>query len=1011
MRVELGLAWGPMRHRPASWLLLALGLAIAAALPVIAAGLRAESTVAAVQQTVAGLSDGRRTVLAVTGRDLRGADLQRANTLVDDGFATAGLGPAERVLAFRPLNAGGADFGLAAVDRLDHTVRLTSGRLPQRCTPTDCEVVAVIASGDSKASQAARTRALAGLGVRATGTATLADQRLPGTGLVTTAQPLLLGSDPDALGELETLTLFGRNRAWLAALDPAAVTARGVPAFTADLARITEDVNAVGGPLSLTWPDAEVTAAAQRAAAAADRFSVLGAGAGVLQLGFALVVAAGMRRRQQLTRRLLSRRGASAPQITLVMAIQPVVAVAAGLILGTVLAAAVVTVRARGLPAGGVGSGGLAVAAAGPTLLGIGVGAVALSLAMSRWPEEAARLTRVVFDLTLVAAAGAAGWLYVISARTPGSPLAASLIVGLALLSGLLAARLWRPAVAGLARLARTRGPVWQLALMAGRRRPLLPMVTAGFLAAACCSVVFAGGFQQCLRQSALDQAAALVPLDVRVSPSAQVAAPLAVLDPAPLAGVAPGVAVHPVVTSPVTAFAGSTSALALPLVGLDPAVLPQLHEYGATTGAQVPAGALAAQLAVPTPQQNGPVIPAAARRLTLGVRGIKDPFTVTLWLATDAGQEQRFELTGSGPTVALTLPDGPARTLRAVELVETPLHLTHRQHAIGEGTTDRQLVGGTIRLGTLSVDGAPLVSSWAGWGSDQATLSAQTVDSVTVRFQLADTRVVLTPGFVPRSALTALPVAVDPKTAARAGARGQFGITANGLAVAVRIVAVMPRLPGVGAEFVLADRSAVTAVLDRTAPGTAAVTQLWISAPGPALAGVRATLESSPAATATIDYRDDLARAIADDPVGTRSIWLLLMAGAVAVLLAMVAAVAQVRAELEESAADHFALELDGLPPSRLRRVLLLRSASIIGVGIPFGVLGGIAITEAAVRLIVTGPGGAAVNPPLRVILTAGGTVVPVLAALLGTALAGFLAAVTSFRDATLSQPELDLR
>ena len=82
------------------------------------------------------------------------------------------------------------------------------------------------------------------------------------------------------------------------------------------------------------------------------------------------------------------------------------------------------------------------------------------------------------------------------------------------------------------------------------RRRPLLPMVTAGFLAASCCLLVFTAGYRESLRQSGEDQAAYRVPLDVSVAASARIAAPLEALDGNRLREVAPGTVVRPVVTS-----------------------------------------------------------------------------------------------------------------------------------------------------------------------------------------------------------------------------------------------------------------------------------------------------------------------------------------------------------------------------------------------------------------------------------------------------------------------------
>ncbi len=134
-------------------------------------------------------------------------------------------------------------------------------------------------------------------------------------------------------------------------------------------------------------------------------------------------------------------------------------------------------------------------------------------------------------------------------------------------------------------------------------------------------------------------------------------------------------------------------------------------------------------------------------------------------------------------------------------------------------------------------------------------------------------------------------------------------------------------------------------------------------------------------------------------------------MAGVIALLLAAVSCAAAVRANLDEAAAEHLALELDGLGPASLRRVLLIRAGLVLGLGVLVGVLGGLVLAAVAVRLVVTGPGGTAVIPPLRVVVAAGPTAVVVAAAaLLG--LAGcLLVAVSAFRSPLPRMPEVDLR
>jgi hypothetical protein len=494
---------------------------------------------------------------------------------------------------------------------------------------------------------------------------------------------------------------------------------------------------------------------------------------------------------------------------------------------------------------------------------------------------------------------------------------------------------------------------------------------------------------------------------------------PLDVLDAPKLTSTAPGVAIHPVVSAPVTAFAGSSLATALPLTGIDPQLLTGVHEFAATTGSTMSPADLAAKLTVAqSPGGAAPELPAGTVEIGLQVTGMNPDITVSLWLSTPEGREQHLELTGSGPHLKarLSRPAQPADgqvgsfTVQAVEIAESASHLMHRQHAVGEGSTDRALASGDLTLATVSADGRPVDWSWASWGSDQAQLKSPGNRSLAIHYQLGDARVVLTPGFQPRSSLSPLPVAVDEDTAARAGPTWEFGITVNGLTVPVRIVAVLPRMPALDPTFLLADRSAVTALLDRSAPGTASVSQVWIAAPEASLAALRSALESSSAATATLSYRSEVAASINADPVATRSIQLLAIAGSIALLLAMVSVATAVRSDLEESATDHLALELDGWPTRQLRVVLLLRWLSVLAVGIPVGVAGGFGLAATAVRILVTGPGGTAVVPPLRLLLATPSTAVVVGAAVLGGLSACSLGSLTAFRERLPSSPELDL-
>ena len=378
--------------------------------------------------------------------------------------------------------------------------------------------------------------------------------------------------------------------------------------------------------------------------------------------------------------------------------------------------------------------------------------------------------------------------------------------------------------------------------------------------------------------------------------------------------------------------------------------------------------------------------------------------------MGTGNGREFMITLAEHGSELVAELDGAPELMVRAVEIAESGSFQMHRQHGIGEGKHDRALATGDLRLGRVQADGRPLDWSWAAWGSDQARVSTAE-DSVSMHYQIGETRVVIIPSFTTLTSAPPLAVAVDADTAARAGRSGDFGITANGRTLPAKIVAVLPRLPGVGDSFVLADRATVTALLSRMAPGTAYVSQLWIAAPDETLDQVRAVLAGSRAITATLTFRSDLARAISEDPVATRSILLLTIAGVIALLLAAVSCAAAVRADLDEAAADHLALELEGLGPASLRRVLLIRAGLVLGLGVLVGVLGGLVLAAVAVRLVVTGPGGTAVTPPLRVVVAAGPIAVVIATASLLGLVGCLLVAFSAFRSPLPRMPEVDLR
>ena len=149
-------------------------------------------------------------------------------------------------------------------------------------------------------------------------------------------------------------------------------------------------------------------------------------------------------------------------------------------------------------------------------------------------------------------------------------------------------------------------------------------------------------------------------------------------------------------------------------------------------------------------------------------------------------------------------------------------------------------------------IDGQAASWDWSGWGSGQADVETQPA-TADVAYRFGDARIVLTPGFVAPENRPPLAVAVDPDTAARAGASGRMVLTVNGQSVPAQIVAVLPRFPVGSQHFLLADRPTVVSLLNQITPGTAFVSRGLDRRPGgepghrPGHAGVLAGVGDHP--------------------------------------------------------------------------------------------------------------------------------------------------------------------
>ncbi len=223
MRIVWTLAWAQLRHLRGRWALLAAGIALVVAVPVVTSAMSAQVSAQTIRRTIASLDLADRSLLVNQdgGSALRIGSHDQNDVIVRRELARLTAAPVLRELLFRQLTAAGATFYLGAADHLDSSVHLVAGRLPRTCTPQHCETVVL------GADTAKLRHGLGQLGVVVVGRAERTNPLLAGGNFQPGRLPVVLGSDVDAMARLAKLLLFGRNYEWVAPVDPARVVALG----------------------------------------------------------------------------------------------------------------------------------------------------------------------------------------------------------------------------------------------------------------------------------------------------------------------------------------------------------------------------------------------------------------------------------------------------------------------------------------------------------------------------------------------------------------------------------------------------------------------------------------------------------------------------------------------------------------------------------------------------------------------------------------------------------------
>jgi hypothetical protein len=964
----LGLAWSRLRHRPGRALLLGLGVAAAAgALAIVLGGSLVAQDVSA-GRALAALPESKRAV-AITYADLglprNGVTRQEIEPLVRSTLT--GLAPGEpvRALQFKLLRIGGDLTNLAAVDDISRWVRLTSGRYPQECTPTRCEVVQLGGKGEIASAPGLRFVKV-GEGVL---TSPLSFGQLPGAKATRIGEssgavepPFLVAGSFDELSGLPSLQALYRTYSWAVPLEPRSVHPWEIDSFEARAARAESTLRARSLFLDVSAPVTELAAARETGQIAGRRLLLVGGQVAALLLAFAILAAVGMRREVEAAGDRLTWFGGRRWQVHLVTVAETAAVAVGGAAFGWALGSLATAILAdqAGSPAGAVLShsalagAGLA-AAVGLALAGALVLVVVLSVpgvslgGRTFTPLDAAALGALLAiglaigrgdaDARALGQGGGTGTLLLL---LPGL---VTFVVAVA------AARLLVPGLRLLERLARGGRIHVRLAALSLARSPGRAAVAVTFLVASLGLGLFAVVYRSTLDEGLSEQAAYAVPRDFAVREDLSPAGLVAPLEAAPLESYAAlGADVTPVLRR--SASAGGPGQLTL--LGVPASSISELDGWR-DRFSPLSRGELVDRIEPnPPPVLRGAPLPGDASELALPYELRGGAVTLTAVVLQPNGLFARIGLgTASRRKGTLRAPIPPdAHRGRVVAL-----GLSRAFSAEGHGDFAR--VDGVLTLAPLLAGGRP-ITDYSGW------VGFDNVDATGARLRFLLSNEAANPRFQPAQSTDSQPptVVATPGLAASAGAGGVIPLRLPGGVVPVRVVGTISRFPSVNGEFVLGDERSLFVALNAANPGTAVPNELWLG--GSEEVGAR--LERPPFAVLSVSSRAALENRLRADPLARGSLAALTGAAIVAFLLALVGLAVLLAGDARDERRELFDLETQGAGPGTLRRHLRLRAVLVAGLGLLGGLAAAALLAVLAVDLVTLTAGASLPEPPLAI-------------------------------------------
>ena len=936
-----------LRRLRVNWprtLIVALGIAVGAAVLAMTAVGSAAVQDRAVQRALAELQPSDRAIQAVWGgvpgqSNLTYAQLNR----IARGATEPILGQKPfGVLVFREATWGGAFVNLGAVDGLSRWLDLRSGRLPRRCTPSNCELIQI---GGAPAAPKFPFLHVVGRAAFRTG-APLAAYFGAGGGK---RPPILLanGVVPFDRAPLPDAALISRTYGWIVPVAPRSIHDWELASLGARLDRAQSKLEQKSDIFTIVAPTGTIASIRATSRVAAERLLILGGDAAVLLLGFAVLASTRLRRDYRDVRRRLTWSGASPGQILLVAATEVLVLTIVASLVGWAVGTGTGALLAHHLGS----PGGLVVVHSIFTVRALEIGIVLAALTAAAMLAALRVDTLTVGGLRItvadVAALGALAAILLALARgkadatslqgSGGTGVYVLVLPGLVLfVLAVVAARLLAPTLRVLELAARRATPPVRVALLSLARAPGEVSMTVVFFVLSVGIAVFAIAYRATLVQGEREQARYAVPAPYVLSEDL---GKLVTIQQAPLPA-----RYHATQVDRESGFVTGNHGRDFTLLALPARSLASIDGWRSDFSPQSPAELGHLLQPATSPTLRGIRLPAAARTLTLPFTTTGDRVGLTVIVENRRGDFTPLQLGEHGPgmhTPTVRLPPeargGLIVALRLSFPVIAAYVAGHREAETTLSVNDAST--GTLRLGRA-------FASW--FGTHGITADGRVVHFVVNN--AADS--ILRPREPLENEL--VPVVVTPALARAAGPSGILPLHVEDSVIVARIVGTTRYVPSIDGDAVVADLPTWLTAANTVEPGVATASELWLDArPPPGL----------PLALASQGARE---RELTSDPLARGAIALLLVTALVGLALAAVGLLLTVVGDLREERGSLRDLEAQGATPADLRRHVLLR-ATVVGVlGLVGGVAAGAIVAALVVAVVTVTAGAENALPPL---------------------------------------------